>query len=160
MKRRNENGINPLHTLIINYFFISEPLVTYAVKNFVSLNVAEQLKHFPGPIRIIRRSMDEMIATESDSLKSNRGNHLLVDILRHRFPHICQKESLKTLWTFLSYEENRQIEMLTELNVNEDLLNLLPEDKTYPSSFGNPDDGSKISDENKTKIILLLVSIH
>ena len=50
--------------------------------------------------------------------------------------------------------------MLAELNVNEDLLNLLPEDKTYPSSFGNPDDGSNISDENKMKVILLLVSIH
>lgn len=137
-----------------------EPLVTYAVKNFVSLNVAEQLKHFPGPIRIIRRLLDEMIATELDSLKSNRGNHLLVDILQHRFPHICQKESLKKLWTFLSYEENRQNEMLAELNVNEDLLNLLPEDKTYPSSFGNPDDGSNISDENKMKVILLLAKMY
>jgi hypothetical protein len=40
-----------------------EPVVAYAVKNFVSLNVAEQLKHYKGRVKIIRRTLDEMVAT-------------------------------------------------------------------------------------------------
>ena len=128
------------------------------MKNFVSLNVAEQLKRFPGPIRIIRRSLDEMITTELDSVQSNRGNHLLVEILQHRYPHICQKEPLETLWTYLSYEGSRQSEMLNQLKVEDDILTLLPEDKSYPSSFGN-DSEDKIGEEDKKKIILQLVSI-
>ena len=133
--------------------------MTYAVKNFVSLKVAEQLKRYPGPIRIIRRSMDEMITTELDSVQSNRGNHLLVEVLQHRYPHICQKEALETLWNFLSYDENHQTQMLSELKINEDdLFTLLPDDKNYPSSFGN-DDTTKISDEEKKALLLLLVCI-
>jgi len=138
---------------------VLEPLVSYAVKNFVSLNVAEQLKRFPGPIRIIRRSLDEMITTELDSVQSNRGNHLLVEILQHRYPHICQKEPLETLWTYLSYEGSRQSEMLTQLKVEDDILTLLPEDKSYPSSFGN-DSEDKIGEEDKKKIILQLAKMY
>lgn len=41
-----------------------EPLVTSAVQNYICLNIADQLKLFNGPIRIIRRSMDEMITTD------------------------------------------------------------------------------------------------
>ena len=142
------------------YLYLAEPLVTYAVKNFISLNVAEQLKHYPGPIRIIRRSMDEMITLEVDSIQSNRGNHLLVEILQYRYPHICQKEALETLWNFLSYEENRQTQMLSELKINnDDLLTLLPGDKSYPSSLGNDND-TKISNEDKKALLLLLVCIY
>ena len=118
------------------YLYLAEPLVTYAVKNFISLNVAEQLKHYPGPIRIIRRSMDEMITLEVDSIQSNRGNHLLVEILQYRYPHICQKEALDTLWNFLSYDENRQTQMLSELKINEDdLFTLLPDEAGPKDQF-------------------------
>ena len=72
--------------------------------------------------------------------------------------HICQKEPLETLWTYLSYEGSRQSEMLTQLKVEDDILTLLPEDKSYPSSFGNDSD-DKIGEEDKKKIILQLVSI-
>ena len=41
-----------------------EPLVKYAVKNFVSLEIAEQLKRYPGPVRIVRRAFDEMVTTD------------------------------------------------------------------------------------------------
>jgi hypothetical protein len=41
-----------------------EPLVTYAVREYINLSIAEQLKRYPGPIQLIRRTMDEMITTE------------------------------------------------------------------------------------------------
>ena len=58
----------------------------------------------------------------------------------------------------MSYEENRQKEMLVELKVDEDILDLLPNDKVYPSTIGNPGD-SKISEEDKKRLIIMLVSI-
>jgi len=40
-----------------------EPLVRTGVSEYINLNVAEQLNKYNGPIRMIRRSQDEMITT-------------------------------------------------------------------------------------------------
>ena len=44
---------------------VMEPLVTTGVSQYINLNVAEQLNQYNGPIRLIRRSQDEMITTDS-----------------------------------------------------------------------------------------------
>ena len=41
-----------------------EPLVKTGVSRYINLNVAEQLNKYNGPIKLIRRSQDEMISTE------------------------------------------------------------------------------------------------
>ena len=41
-----------------------EPLVKTGVSQYINLNVAEQLIKYNGPIRLIRRSQDEMISTD------------------------------------------------------------------------------------------------
>ena len=41
-----------------------EPLVRTGVSEYINLNVAEQLTKYNGPIRLIRRSQDEMITTD------------------------------------------------------------------------------------------------
>ena len=38
-------------------------LVTRAVRNYINLNVGEQLSKYTGPLRLVRRAMDEMICT-------------------------------------------------------------------------------------------------
>ena len=43
---------------------VMEPLVRTGVSHYIDLNVAEQLVKYDGPIRLIRRSQDEMITTD------------------------------------------------------------------------------------------------
>ena len=43
---------------------LMEPLVRTGVSQYIDLNVAEQLIRYNGPIRLIRRSQDEMISTD------------------------------------------------------------------------------------------------
>jgi len=42
----------------------AEKLVALTVKEFTNLNVAENLVQYPGPVLLIRRSSDEIIALE------------------------------------------------------------------------------------------------
>ena len=41
-----------------------ENVVRVAIHDNVNLAVSEQVARFPGPVRLIRRSSDEMISTE------------------------------------------------------------------------------------------------
>jgi len=43
---------------------VAEKLVAFTVKEFTNLNVAENLVQYPGPVLLIRRSNDEIIALE------------------------------------------------------------------------------------------------
>ena len=135
------------------------PLVSYSVKKFVTLNVAEQLKNYPGPVQLIRRTMDEMISTEMDSLISNRGNNLLVKLLEHRYPHLIGNEQLKQLWLFLSLEEPRQFDLIEKWKIDEDQMKqILSNDPPhFPSDLGKDD---KIDTDTKTRLVLFLAKIY
>lgn len=76
-------------------------LVTRAVRNYINLNVGEQLASYPGPVRLIRRSRDEMITTSEGELWSNRGNNLLKSLLSIRYPSLVTPTSLASLETRL-----------------------------------------------------------
>ena len=89
-----------------------------------------------------------------ESLQSNRGNHLLVQLLSHRFPELCDKESLKVLWTFLALEESGQVEMLSQLKISEkDLMSQVPMDRDFPSKLGH-----EMKSEDRKKMLLFIVS--
>jgi len=77
-------------------------LVRRAVRSHINLNVAEQLLKYPGPTKLIRRTMDEMITTSSDDLSSNRGNHLLMTLLSYRYPSLSTTGTISSLATWLS----------------------------------------------------------
>ena len=132
--------------------------MSYAVQNFVQLNVAEQLKKYQGPIQLIRRTMDEMITTEMDNLATNRGNNLLLKVLEFRYPHLVQKTQLKQLWQFLALEEPGQLEFLSELKIDEDELKSKIRENgfgAYPSNLGQDS-----SEDEKTLLLLYLVKIY
>lgn len=77
-------------------------VVQTAVRNYINLNIGEQLVKYKGPVRIIRRLRDEMISTSSDQLFSNRGNDLLVKLIGARFPRLSSPEAVSTLLAALS----------------------------------------------------------
>jgi len=69
------------------------PVVERAVANHINLDVLGQLVRYPGPVRIIRRSRDEVITTQEGELWSNRGNFLLKGFLASRHPSLMTPES-------------------------------------------------------------------
>ncbi|TGZ59818.1 hypothetical protein CRM22_008859 [Opisthorchis felineus] len=97
------------------------PLVLATVKQTLDLNNSAQLIAYNGPVRIIRRSDDEIISTsEPPTRASNRANVLLIKLLKHRFPNLMtvENEALLTHYLTLSAEEQvMQYKMYTRETV-------------------------------------------
>lgn len=141
---------------------VMEPLVRTGVAEYVNLNVADQLVKFNGPIKLIRRAMDEMISTDPADISSNRGNHLLKRLLSHRYPNLFSSKMVEdTLDAYLSTSLKVQEDLIKNLNIGEDdllaLISQAAEDdggpRSYPSSLG---DG--LNEGTRAKMALYLVS--
>merc|ERR1719481_2034508 len=76
-------------------------IVSRAVEKFINLNVSDQLNQYSGPVRIFRRSNDEMICTSEGELWSNRANNLMLKLLERRYPGLCDPASLQLVETLL-----------------------------------------------------------
>lgn len=51
--------------LALNYMPAwTESIVRLAVREYVNLNISQQLIRYPGPILLVRRTEDEIIATK------------------------------------------------------------------------------------------------
>lgn len=136
-----------------------EPLVKTGVSRYINLNVAEQLNKYNGPIKLIRRSQDEMISTEPGKLNTNRGNDLLKKILLHRYPHICaDKEVQKLLEQYLTAEESTKKELFTQFDIDDSLQTIISAsveetDGAFPTNLGKD-----ISSNTKKQLALYLAS--
>ncbi|XP_059615114.1 phosphatidylserine lipase ABHD16A [Phlebotomus argentipes] len=76
-------------------------IVRMAIRNYVNLNNVEMLQQFQGPVRLIRRTEDEVIA-EDMKLETNRGNFLLISLLKYRFPNIFKDPQVEFVHKMLS----------------------------------------------------------
>lgn len=77
-------------------------LVTRTVHEHLNLNNADQLCRYPGPVLLVRRTRDEIITTTvPDDIASNRGNDLLLRLLRHRYPKIMAGEGEQVVKAWL-----------------------------------------------------------
>ncbi|XP_070796326.1 ABHD16B-like [Pituophis catenifer annectens] len=69
-------------------------LVLKTIKENFNLNVADMLRHYQGPVLLIRRTFDEITTTQVHLenhlpvIQTNRANELLLQILRCRYPNI------------------------------------------------------------------------
>lgn len=79
-----------------------ESIVKLAIRDFVNLNIFEQLAKYPGPILMIRRTEDEVICLKENDLSSNRGNDLLLKLLRTRYPYIFEERQIDLMKNYLS----------------------------------------------------------
>ncbi|XP_033643193.1 phosphatidylserine lipase ABHD16A-like [Asterias rubens] len=78
-------------------------LVERSIRTYMNLNVVEHLCNYPGPIRLIRRSRDEVITTSViPDIATNRANDLLEILLKHRYPNLMNEEAVKALKQYLS----------------------------------------------------------
>ncbi|XP_053103827.1 protein ABHD16B-like [Hemicordylus capensis] len=76
-------------------------LVVQMVKEHFDLNVAELMCQYPGPVLLIRRTLDEITSTQNNlpAIRTNRANELLLQLLKCRYPDIiCGEEDAVRLW--------------------------------------------------------------
>lgn len=66
-------------------------IVKIAIREFINLHNSELLKQYAGPVILVRRTEDEIICSEDGVLASNRGNFLLLSMLKFRFPNLMQE---------------------------------------------------------------------
>ncbi|XP_055534912.1 phosphatidylserine lipase ABHD16A [Wyeomyia smithii] len=78
-------------------------IVKIAIRDYVNLNNTELISQYNGPVMLIRRTEDEMICSQEGELGTNRGNFLLISMLKYRFPNI-----------FKTDQENLAKEMLSK----------------------------------------------
>lgn len=89
-----------------------DKFVRLCVNQFMNLNIAEQLAHYHGPVLLIRRTLDEVITTNTQAdLLSNRGNFLLSQLLQHRYPNIIDPNTLQEWLSLTSDEKHLQRDM-------------------------------------------------
>lgn len=77
-------------------------IVKIAIRDHCNLNNNELVTKYNGPVLLVRRTEDEVIATEEMNISTNRGNFLLLHMLKFRFPHIFSAhESMQYAEDFL-----------------------------------------------------------
>lgn len=67
---------------------ILRPIVRLTIRRCFNLKPADQLAKYHGPVTIIRRTQDEIIATDRKDPLTNRGNDLLLSLLKTRYPNL------------------------------------------------------------------------
>lgn len=78
-------------------------IVKLAIREFCNLNNNDLITKYNGAVSLIRRSEDEVITTEDGNIATNRGNFLLLHMLKFRFPQIFSgNESTKFAQEMLS----------------------------------------------------------
>ncbi|VVC28750.1 Alpha/beta hydrolase fold-1,Alpha/Beta hydrolase fold [Cinara cedri] len=134
---------------------IVENLVILCVREFTNLHVAENINQYHGPVLLIRRSNDEIIAIDPQNVSSNRGNHLLESLLENRYPKLFTEESRLVLWNWLSTSGEQQKQLLNQYGVDSK-----EQTNSFPSVTGNhPSNlGDGWSDQNKINMLLYLAN--
>lgn len=69
-------------------------VVRLAIREHCNLNNNDLITKYSGPVSLVRRSEDEVICTEEGIIGTNRGNYLLLHLLKNRFPNIFQSDQL------------------------------------------------------------------
>lgn len=138
------------------------PLVELAIRKHFDLDNSRHLKHYTGPVLLIRRSQDEVISTDPyNSPPHNRANYLLLDMLKQRFPELMNDRAVRLVKEYLGGNERYQNGVLRRYSVNENtclrlLLEYFHTNRTsYPANIG-PD----LDVTTRDQLVLFLVSKH
>ncbi|GLV42642.1 uncharacterized protein CBL_03381 [Carabus blaptoides fortunei] len=86
-----------------------EGIVKLAVRDYINLINYEQLCRYSGPVLLIRRTDDEVLCTVENNISTNRGNHLLIRMLRYRYPNIFGDEQIQVLNDYLSANVSNEV---------------------------------------------------
>lgn len=137
------------------------PIIELAIRKHFDLNNSRHLKNYQGPVLLIRRSQDEVIATDPyNSPPTNRANYLLIDLLKHRFPNLVDDRAVELLKEYLGGNARYQEGVLRRYSVNNDCLRLLLDhfhtnQASYPVRIGEDLDNT-----TRDQLVLYLASKH
>lgn len=138
------------------------PFVELAIRQHFDLDNSRIMGHYTGPVLLIRRSQDEVISTEPyNSPPHNRGNYLLLDILKQRFPDLMNDQAVRLVMEYLGGPENYQRGVLRRYSVSETacmkvLMDYFRTNRTsYPLHIG-PD----LDITTRDQLVLYLASKH
>jgi hypothetical protein len=75
----------------------------------VDLHISREIRNYPGPLRLIRRTEDEIIADPPSSLPGNRGNGLIFDVIVQRWPFLVDnEETVKGLKDWINCSHSKE----------------------------------------------------
>lgn len=138
------------------------PFIEMGIKTHFDLNNSRHMKHFQGPVLLVRRSQDEVIAVEPyNSPPTNRGNYLLIDILKQRFPVLMNDRAVALVKEYLGGNSRYQEGVLKRYSVNTNnclrlLLDYFHTNRTaYPVNIG-----SELDNATRDQLVLFLASKH
>lgn len=138
------------------------PLIEFGVKQHFDLDNSRHLKYYQGPVLLIRRSQDEVISTDPyNSPPHNRGNYLLIDLLKERFPILIDDRAIRLIREYLGGNERYQSGILKRYSVNDNnclrlLLDYFRSHKTgYPVGIG-----AELDFVTRDQLVLYLASKH
>ncbi|EDW34767.1 GL12842 [Drosophila persimilis] len=131
-------------------------IVKTAIRNYCNLNNAELAEQFNGPISFIRRTEDEIIA-EDNHIETNRGNFLVLSVLKHRYPKIFGVPQLARIKGLLSKPlEPYSIPASEEkLSMSRLITYASDEGKSFPMLIG-----ADYSEEVRTNMAVFLFRKH
>jgi len=138
------------------------PFIELGIRQHFDLDNSKHLAHYNGPILLIRRSQDEVIATDPyNSPPTNRANFLLIDLLKQRFPSLVDDRAVRLIREYLGGNERYQKGVLRRYSVNEnDCLKLLLDyfhthRTAYPVEIG-----PELDFVTREQLVLYLASKH
>lgn len=123
----------------------AENFVEKTIRHYLDLNNVELLKMYNGPFYLIRRTQDEIMNLTPGQVETNRGNELLFEVLRYRYPMIYKdSKTLTLLRRFLCASANQRQSLFEQHcpSVEElrTVINQYLDDHlvaSYPSDFGS-----------------------
>jgi pimeloyl-ACP methyl ester carboxylesterase len=141
------------------------PIVVHTVKSYFNLNISDNMNYYNGPALFVRRLQDEIIHTlETDPVRTNRANDLLVKLLSTRFPNLMKEEDPRwALNDWMSGNRDHQVRVERQYQLNGDLC--LATLASYIESTDSCDSypvniGHGLSDDVKIQLVLYLAGKH
>ncbi|XP_051921102.1 phosphatidylserine lipase ABHD16A isoform X1 [Hippocampus zosterae] len=139
------------------------PLVHYTVRQYINLNVSEQLLKYQGPVLLVRRTRDEIITTTNHvDVASNRGNDLLLNLLQFRYPQIMTLEGLDVVRQWLrASTHGEEVSVYSGYQVDDDWCTSVllsyggDADVKFPWNYGE-----RMTTREKQQLALFLARKH
>uniref|UniRef100_A0A8D8VIU4 Protein ABHD16A n=1 Tax=Cacopsylla melanoneura TaxID=428564 RepID=A0A8D8VIU4_9HEMI len=132
-------------------------LVELTIRSFADLTVAKFLVQYGGPVLLVRRTDDEIIALKPGDISTNRGNDLLVDLMKSRYPALFRNETKQALWSYLSNTGKHQNDVYTKYRVDDIYCqSILSNYTSMNTGYPYKNLGADLSSDEQSQMLLFL----
>ncbi|XP_031556112.1 phosphatidylserine lipase ABHD16A-like [Actinia tenebrosa] len=133
--------------------------VTNVIKEYFHLENGKYASRYPGPLLIIRRMRDEIIALDEGVAATNLGNVLLKRIIKQRYPNLLDVENEVILDEYLAApDHSTKVGLWESMNINVEECNTIV--KKYIQQHGTrfPSQlGHDLPREKRVSLLMFIV---